>query len=53
MKIRIELFALRRLVLMFKFEKIIIELFSFEEMSIGLFSMRTKVLSCVAVRRLV
>ena len=36
---------------MFKFEKIIIELFSFEEMSIGLFSMRTKLLSCVAVRR--
>ena len=53
---------MRRLVLLFSFEKISIELFSFrfsiklfsfEKMSIGLFSLRRIVLSCVAVRRLV
>ena len=36
----IELFSFEEIVLMFNFEKIIIELFSFEEMSIGLFSVR-------------
>ena len=52
-KNRIEMFSLRRLVLSCLALRRLVMMFNFEKISIGLFSLRRIALSCVALRGLV